>query len=415
MIIFRYLARDLLATTAAVCAVLLMVVMSSRFVKYLADAAAGQLDTNILFAVIGYRLPGFIELILPLAFFLAVLLAYGRLYLDNEMTVLHACGVSPARITAYTLVLAVLVALAVAWLSLSVSPSGLARADVLLDSQKQRGEFEGMEAGKFYPMRGGRGVSYAESVTEDGVLEDIFIIDSTSAEGEDPQIVAVVADRGTAQGVEGEKASFLVLENGQRYQGVPGRAEFQVTRFAEYGQRLSSPSKRSVRANAESLATAELRQSDKLEHIAALQWRYSTPLLVLVVTLIAIPLSRTNPRQGRFAKILPAVVLYILYLVGLNAARGGVEEGDISPFFGLWWVHLVFLIIGLALMAWTFGWKASRWAASLGLARRESPLIVSAPSVDENPQAGVDERADKETDDGTDEGTDKETDEGEKS
>ncbi len=109
--------------------------------------------------------------------------------------------------------------------------------------------------------------------------------------------------------------------------------------------------------------------------------------------------TRTFPQKpttrplanGRFAKILPAVVLYILYLVGLNAARGGVEAGDISPFFGLWWVHLVFLIIGLALMAWTFGWKVSSWPASLGLARRrELPLIVKGLSVDEGPQAGAD-------------------------
>ena len=373
MIIFRYLARDLLQTTAAVCAVLLMVVMSSRFVKYLAEAAAGQLDANILFAVIGYRLPGFIELILPLAFFLAVLLAHGRLYLDNEMTVLHACGVSPGRITAYTLILAALVALVVGWLSVSVSPSGLERAETLLASQKERGEFEGMEAGKFYPMRDGRGVSYAESVSEEGVLEKIFIVDTAAAEGEDPQIVVVVAARGVAQGVEGDASSFLVLENGQRYQGVPGRPDFQVTQFTEYGQRLSGPVKRSARAKTESLSTSKLRQSDKLEHVAALQWRYSIPLLVLVVTLIAIPLSKTNPRQGRFAKILPAVVLYILYLVGLNAARGGIEEGDITPLLGLWWVHGIFLIIGLALMVSAFGnGNHGLWSRAAGRSDDES-------------------------------------------
>lgn len=378
MIIFRYLARDLLASTVAVCAVLLLVVMSSRFVKYLAEAAAGRLDANILFAVIAYRLPGFVELILPLAFFLAVLLAYGRLYLDNEMTVLYACGVSPGRVTAYTLVFAALVALVVGWLSLSVTPAGLARAEVLLSYQKERGEFEAMEAGKFYPLRGGRGVSYAERVSDNNVLEDIFIVDSTGANGEDSQIVAVVADRGVAQGVEEDNSSFLVLEHGRRYQGIPGQAEFQVTQFAEYGQRLSGPSERSARAKTEARATRDLRGTGRLEDVAALQWRYSTPLLVLVVTIIAIPLSRTNPRQGRFAKVLPAVVLYILYLLVLNAARGGIEEGTISPALGLWWVHLVFLMVGLGLMGWAFGWPEGR---SLGASRlgKVSPQVRRKP------------------------------------
>ena len=357
MIIFRYLIRDLLANTAAVCVVLLLVVMSSRFVKYLAEAAAGRLDANILFAVIGYRLPGFIELILPLAFFLAVLLAYGRMYLDNEMTVLFACGMSPGRVTGYTLVLAVCVALFVGWLSLSITPSGLARAEILLESQKQRGKFETMESGKFYPMREGQGVSYAEKVADGNVLEDIFIVQSTGAEEGDPQIVVVVAEVGIARSIEGKKSSFLVLENGFRYQGVPGRSDFQVTQFSEYGQRLKGLAARSARARSEVLPTTELRKSMKLEHIAALQWRYSTPLLVLVVTLIAIPLSRTNPRQGRFARILPAVLLYILYLVALNAVRGSIEDGSISPFPGMWAVHLCFLLVGLMLMGVTFGWR----------------------------------------------------------
>lgn len=356
MIIFRYLARDLLASTLAVCAVLLMVVMSSRFVKYLAEAASGRLDANILFAVIAYRLPGFVELILPLAFFLAVLLIYGRLYLNNEMTVLHACGISPGRITAYTLALSCLVALVVGWLSLIVTPTGMARAEVLLASQKAKGEFEGMEAGKFYPLSDGKGVSYAERVAE-SVLENIFIADFSGGNGEGSQMVVVVADRGVVQGVEGEKSTFLVLKNGRRYQGIPGGVEFQVTQFAEYGQRLDTPAARSARDKTEARSTRELRDSDRLEDVAALQWRYSTPLLVLVVTIIAIPLSRTNPRQGRFAKILPAVMLYILYLLLLNGVRSAIEEGDVAPALGLWWVHLIFLMVGLGLMIWTFGWS----------------------------------------------------------
>ena len=168
MIIFRYIARDLLGTTAAVCAVLMLVIISGRFVKYLAQAAAGMLDANILFAVIGYRLPGFLELILPLAFFLGILLVYGRLYVDSEMTVLYACGMSPNTLIAYTMAVAVLVAGVVAWLSFSVSPGGLAKAEALLSAQKSRGEFESLEGGKFYPLRGGRGVTYTESIDDDG-------------------------------------------------------------------------------------------------------------------------------------------------------------------------------------------------------------------------------------------------------
>ncbi|MBQ0711390.1 MAG: LptF/LptG family permease, partial [Porticoccus sp.] len=140
MLIFRYIARDLLATTFAVCAVLLMVVVSGRFVKYLAQAAVGELDAGILLAIIGYRLPGFLELILPLAFFLGVLLTYGRLYVQSEMTVMTACGMSPLQLVVYTMIPSLLVAILVGWLSLEVGPTGLRKAEALLTAQKERGE-----------------------------------------------------------------------------------------------------------------------------------------------------------------------------------------------------------------------------------------------------------------------------------
>ncbi|MEH6466512.1 MAG: LptF/LptG family permease, partial [Porticoccus sp.] len=144
MLIFRYIARDLLASTFAVCTVLLMVVVSGRFVKYLAQAAAGELDAGILLAIIGYRLPGFLELILPLAFFLAVLLTYGRLYVQSEMTVMTACGMSPSQLVVYTMIPGLLIALLVGWLSLEVGPTGLRKAEALLTAQKERGELDGM-------------------------------------------------------------------------------------------------------------------------------------------------------------------------------------------------------------------------------------------------------------------------------
>ena len=366
MIIFRYLARDLLATTAAVAVVLLMVVMSSRFVQYLADAAEGKIDPNVIFAIMGYRMPAFLELILPLAFFLAVLLSYGRLYQDSEMVVLHACGVSQRRIAGYTLAVALVVAAVVAWLSLFLSPQGMARAEVLVDAQKARGEFDAMEGGKFYPLQGGKGVSYAEQVLTDGHMEKVFLVEAGADTEGKPSMVIVVADSGEPKRSEDGKASYLVLTHGHRYQGVPGQADFDVTSFAEYGQRLVRPAPRNRPGWSDSIPTSALRGSADPKYVAALQWRYSTALLVLVVTLLALPLSRTDPRKGRYTRILPAVFLYIAYLMSLNAARGAVENGALTPVLGLWWIHLLFLGVGGVLMLWWTGWRPGRSRAGAG-------------------------------------------------
>lgn len=352
MLIFRYLARDLLSSTFAVCTVLLLVIISGRFVKYLAQAAAGELDAGILLAVIGYRLPGFLELILPLAFFLGVLLAYGRFYVQNEMTVMIACGMGPGRLVAYTMIPSLFVALLVGWLSMDVGPVGLQKAEALLTAQKERGELDGMVGRHFYPLQGGKGVTYAEQVSKDGVMRDVFLAENNPDAEDGKQLVLVVAESGRQRRSDSTQPAYLVLENGYRIQGVPGQANYQITRFDEYGQRLSKPSNSGRRAKADALSTRELMQSDKRAHVAALHWRFSVPVLVLVMTLIAIPLSKTNPRQGRFARMLPAVLLYVVYLVVLNAARGAIEDGKIASPMGLWWVHIIFLSIALLLLLW---------------------------------------------------------------
>ena len=350
MLIFRYIARDLLASTFAVCTVLLMVIVSGRFVKYLAQAAAGELDAGILLAIIGYRLPGFLELILPLAFFLAILLTYGRLYVQSEMTVMTACGMSPSQLVVYTMIPGLLIALLVGWLSLDVGPTGLRKAEALLTAQKERGELDAMVGTHFYPLQGGKAVTYAEEVSKEGQMRDVFMAENNPDAPEGQQLVLVVAETGHQRRSAPGKPSYLVLEKGYRIQGVPGKADYQVTHFEEYGQRLSKPKKHHSRHTSDTMPTGELMASEKLAHVAALQWRFSVPILVLVMTLIAIPLSKANPRQGRFVIMLPAILLYIVYLVMLNGARGAVEDGKLSSLLGLWGVHGLFFLIALLLL-----------------------------------------------------------------
>ena len=330
MIIFRYLCREILSATTAVCVILLLVLMSGRFVKYLAKAVAGDMDSNSIFAMIGYRIPSFLELTLPLAFFLAVLLSFGRLYVQNEMSVLKACGVSERRLMGYTLIIAAVFAVATGWLSLSISPSGMAKAEALFDAEKSRSELDKLMPKKFYSLSGGKGVTYAEAVTEDRELDEIFLaMTAGSDENSDRRLILVLADKGRQQQAENSSDRYLVMESGYRIEGVPGQNDYQITRFEEYGSRLENTQPAIKKAKTDAVATGLLLGSDDPELQATLQWRLSIPLMVLVVTILAVPLSRTNNRQGRYGKLLPAIVLYFTYLVALNAMRGALESGAI--------------------------------------------------------------------------------------
>lgn len=370
MIVFRYLSRELMITLSAVSAVLLVIIMSGRFIKYLAQAAQGVLDPGVLFMIMGFRLPGFLQLILPLGLFLGILLAYGRLYLDSEMTVLAATGMSQQRLMLYTLGPATLVALLVAWMSLGLAPQGVVKVTQILNQQDALSEFDTLVPGRFQSMQSGSRVTYTQSMSEDRTtLGGIFISEKRlSTDGDKERGITVLVAESGRQEVLADGSRYLILENGYRYDGNPGQADYRAIQYDTYGVLLAKPQVSEEVNEREAIPTRELLGSDNLRHQAELQWRLSLPLLVFIVALMAVPLSRVNPRQGRFLKLLPAILLYMAYLTMLIAARGALEKGTLPLALGLWSVHALFALIGFGLLYWEplrLKWQSRRAAQEL--------------------------------------------------
>jgi lipopolysaccharide export system permease protein len=365
LIVFRYLSREVLVTMSAVSAVLLVIIMSGRFIKYLAQAASGALDPGVLFMIMGYRMPSFLTLILPLGLFLGILLAYGRLYLESEMTVLSATGMSQQRLLAITMIPATLVALLVAWLAFSLAPQGVSRFVQVINQQDALTEFDTLVPGRFQSLRDGSRVTYTETLSDDRLdLGGVFISEKrlSKDQSKDHGITVLVAEKGHQETHE-DGGRYLILKNGYRYDGNPGEANYRAIQYETYGVLLPKPDVSDDVTDRDAIPTAALFKPDGDK--AELQWRLSLPLLVFIVTLMAVPLSRANPRQGRFLKLLPAILLYMAYLTLLISVRGALEKGRLPAALGLWWVHAIFLLIGLGLMYWE-PWKlrrASRRAA----------------------------------------------------
>ena len=353
MIVFRYLSRELLVTLSAVSAVLLVIIMSGRFIKYLAQAAQGLIDPGVLLMIMGFRLPGFLQLVLPLGLFLGILLAYGRLYLDSEMTVLSATGMSQRRLLAYSLAPAALVAAMVGWLSLGLAPHGVAEVNRILNEQDSLTEFDTLVPGRFQTLRDGTRVTYTRELTADRTeLAGVFISETNvSTTGKKRGLSVLVAEKGR-QEIQPDGSRYLILENGYRYDGTPGQADYRAIQYDTYGVLLPKPEVSVELSERESMPTSQLFGSDNIRLRSELQWRISLPLLVFVVTLLAVPLSKVNPRQGRFLKLLPAILLYMAYLSLLIAARSALDKGRIPPALGLWWVHGIFFAIGMLMLYW---------------------------------------------------------------
>ncbi|MDY0071219.1 MAG: LPS export ABC transporter permease LptF [Thauera sp.] len=363
MILFRYIVREILVATLAVAFTLLVIVISSRLVAYLSLAAAGNLSPGILASVIAYRIPGFLELILPLAFFVATLLALGRLYVDSEMTVMTACGISPRRVLLMTLVPALLVALIVAAISLYVSPYTKTRVSTLLASADSATGLDLLVAGRFRFIKEGAGrVTYVEQKQGDELL-GVFVTDNPRRGFAESRQVVVLAERGRTEIDPETGDQFLVLENGTRYLGQPGALDFQVMDFQRMRQWLQPRDTTVVPRKRDTQPTAALLGSPDPVNIATLQWRVSLALLVLVSTVSAVALARTDHRRGRYGKLLPAFIVFLVYFLALNAARDAVGKERIDAVIGMWWVHGVFLLLGVALLfggQWLRAWRVRR-------------------------------------------------------
>ena len=143
---------------------------------------------------------------------------------------------------------------------------------------------------------------------------------------------------------------FMLLENGYFYDGTPGAADYSVTEFEEQGILLPEQSTIAPVLRGTELPTMALLGSSDPGYVAELQWRISVIMLIPVLTLMAVPLSKVDPRHGRFARLVPAALVYGLYFMLLQVSRDAVEDGSLSPFIGMWWVHLMFIAVGLVLL-----------------------------------------------------------------
>lgn len=350
LIIFRYLSRDLTLTALAVSLVLFTIFLTGKFSQYLDDAAQGKLAVDVLFTIIAFRMTGLLELILPLGFYLAILLAYGRMYMDSEMVVLSACGMSQGQLVKMTLVPAAVVATVVALFSFWLSPLGAQLTEETLAEQRNRSEFENLQPGRFQAMGQGKIMAYVESVDDNNKeLQHVFV---SHQEGKNSTAI-VVAETGVQMFKPEFGQRYLILNKGYRYEGQPGTSRFTVTRFEEWGRYLPpTTSVAELEMETDAKSTLELLSATDSESIATLQWRLSMPLMVLIATLLAVPLSKTNPRQGRYMKMLPAILVYVFYLSFLINARSAINKGDLDPRFGLWVVHIPFLAIALVMNNW---------------------------------------------------------------
>jgi len=268
------------------------------------------------------------------------------MYHDSEMAALQACGFGPTRLLAPLFCFAALIAVGLAWLVFVQVPQADSQAQLLRQSALKEAQFGQLDAGRFRSFSGGDAVFYAERVDQEGVLHNVFVQRESAG-----RIEVALADTATYSKAAPNGVHLVTLFNGRRYEGVPGRDDFRVIEFREHGIPIATPADATGTQDPDTKPTRELFGSAAPSDIAQLQFRASTPIMALVLTLVAVPLSRLRPRQGRYARVGFAIVVYFVYSNLLSAAKVWLEKGDLPPLIGVWWVHLAALMLGLYLVS----------------------------------------------------------------
>lgn len=354
-VLHRYLLREGLLAWLGVTTVLLAIMLSTRFARFLADAAAGRLPREFLLNIAGLSSLQYLVILIPVSLLLAVLLALGRMYRDQEISAMAGCGVGPGVLYRPFLLLAVCLAALTAALSFQIGPWAGRQADALFRDAQRLIKFTPFEAGRFKELAGGRAVFYAASVGGlDGTLDTVF------ARLQDRRGASILtAQRGT-QALDPQTGErVLTLEQGYRYAGEPGRGDFNILHFDTLTTRVAPPPMPYLSGKRKLRETQQLLGSDDPEDQAELQWRIAAPLSVLLLTLLAVPLAHTSPRAGRYGKLVLGILAYLVYSNLLALAQAWVAKGYVPPAIGLWWVHALAGICAFWLIAHRVGWRTA--------------------------------------------------------
>jgi lipopolysaccharide export system permease protein len=336
----RYINRELIAIFAVTLIMLLLVGVGGRFIGYLQEAAMGKFTGSTVLTIIGLRMPEFVQLIAPFAMYVAIVLTLGRLHAEQEMVVLQGAGTSTAKLLAWISRSLLGVVAMVALLSWLVTPLSQRVLVDFMAEQRAQSEFETVNPGIFHVYDLGRRVTYSEEMSEDRrVLHDVFL----SQQLDDGRTVNIWAESGRQQIDPDSGSHFLILSNGRRYEGTPGEADFRIMEFSQLNQRLELSNRRGDKLEVEAMPSLQL--GDDPASRAEWHWRLAQPLFALIGGLLAVGISRVKPRQGRFARVVPGMLLMLLYYLALLVNQNAVVEQQVPHQLGLWLVHGLFLAV----------------------------------------------------------------------
>lgn len=342
-ILQKYIFREWFWTFLAVSVVLWIVLMGIFVGELLNDIADGRVPTGLLGKQLLLATPEIMTKLLPLSGFVAVMWGLGRLYRDQEMVVMRSSGFSWRQLLKPLFALVLPLAAVLLVLALWAAPRATALSESVLEEALRSATLWGLQSGRFHIMQGGSLVVYVEDIDKDGRrMSNVFVRQS-----DELRTQVWTAQQGEYWLDQETGKRYLTLINGQVTESAPNERDVRVLQFDRNDLELPEPPRKSRPQDREARLTGELLASGDSASRAELQWRLSPALAVIVLGLLAIPLSHSSPREGRGSRVALGIFLYAVYANTLNLSRRWVVNDSLPPSIGLWWVHGLLLLLAL--------------------------------------------------------------------
>ncbi len=334
MIFHRALLKEFAGLAGAVFMTLFAIALTTRLIRLLGDAASGKIPSDAVIAFIGFFALGALPVLLSLTMFIAVLLTLTRTWRDSEMVIWFTAGLPLTAWLKPVMMFAVPQVAVISVLSLFISPWAAQMGEEYNARIAARDDVARVDPGVFGETGNKDRVFFVESVSGDaGVVQNVFVASVQQ------QRAGVSMSRSGYTEVAPNGDRFIVLENGRRYEGIPGEAEYRVTEFDRYAARIDTKEGEKPALTQKTLPTWGLLAAPTNQNLGELMWRIGVPISALMLSLLAIPISFVNPRAGRSANLLFALFTYVVYSNVLTVTQARVAQGRLDFSVGWWLVH----------------------------------------------------------------------------
>ncbi|MFW5444524.1 MAG: LPS export ABC transporter permease LptF [Methylococcaceae bacterium] len=345
----KMIMKDLLKTVLAVLSVIVVIIVSRKFIKVLAKAIEGNISNETVLNILGLNTIVAISAFLPAAVFMAILMVLGRMYRDQEMAAIASAGGGVAVIYRSVYLLIIPLSIAAAGLSMVATPWAQSKMKALIHEDQKVADIRGIAAGRFSEYSHGELIFYTEEIDADKRMHNVFVQDRKGG-----KLGIVNAKYGRMKNLPG--GLYLVLEHGERVLGVPGEMDFVIEKFTEYAVRIERKA-RALHQKRDAIPSDELWKSEKLKDIAEMQKRLSIPLAVLCLSFLAVPLAKLSPRGGVYGSLAVAFAIYFIYGNLKRVSHSWVVNEAIPVSMGYYWVYLLLLFLGCILLVRLYGIK----------------------------------------------------------